>query len=88
MLEVISIYIFLFFSREKLERLMDMFVELTVRRMGLGTVEGEAFMAYPDFKLVSLVVEHTLAKAWPEIWLFSGSLVCGWCKGFCSNWVV
>ena len=75
------------------ERLMDMFVELTVRKMGLGTVEGEAFMAYPDFKLVSLVVEHTLAKAWPEIRLctlevniilnfFAGSLLWGWLKGF------
>ena len=45
---------------------MDIFVELTIRKLGLGTVESEAFMAYPDYKLVSLVVEHTLAKAWPE----------------------
>ena len=44
-----------------------MFVELTVRKMGLGAVETDAFMAYPDYKLVSIVVEHTLAKAGPGI---------------------
>ena len=35
--------------------------------MGLGVVEADAFTAYPDFGLVSLVVEHTLAKAWPDV---------------------
>ena len=51
----------------KSERLMEIFVALTVRKLGLGTVEADAFVAYPDFGLVSIVVEHTLSKAWPEI---------------------
>ena len=55
------------FRGEKSERLMEIFVELTVRKMGLGRVEGDAFVAYPDFNLVSLVVEHTLEKAWPDV---------------------
>ena len=46
---------------------MEIFVALTVRKMGLGTVEADAFLAYPDFGLVSLVVEHTLSKAWPDV---------------------
>ena len=46
---------------------MEIFVELTVRKMVLGAVEADAFVAYPDFGLVSLVVEHTLAKAWPDV---------------------
>ena len=60
-------YCYFSFRVLKSERLMDIFVAFTIRKMGLGTVEANAFVAYPDYGLVSLVVEHTLSKAWPDV---------------------
>ena len=60
------IYI-IYLRREAAERILDIFVELVVRKMGLGSYEGDAFTAYPDYKLVSLVLDYTLKQTWPDL---------------------
>ena len=49
------------------DRLLDIFIELTVRKMGLGMSESDAFTQYPDFKIVDLVLENTLQHVWPDV---------------------
>ena len=54
-----------FDRREKCTRLMDIMLDLTVKKLGLSFQEGNAFRCYPDYRLLSEVVETTLSVACP-----------------------